>query len=174
MDGLVQRCGEWWDNVGEDVFLYRDRASFSNKRICARRYRMLTFKLRSAEMTSMRMRVSCSLIWDRKTVIFYEGHCVMLRDRKRDVLQHSAGKTAAHHCALAERATVHEPRCESWRSSHRRVSGKSIRSVTVASRRRTTPGGSGVGSGGSGRSGQMERTTLSHCGNEFFFPHTLG
>jgi hypothetical protein len=108
MYGRVQRCGEWWDDVGEDVFLYRNRASFGNERICARRCRMLTFKLRSAEGTSMRMRVSCSPIWDRNTVTLHEGHCVMLRDRKRGVLQHSDDRTAAHHCTLAERAAVHD------------------------------------------------------------------
>ena len=38
---------------------------------------------------------------------FYERHSTML-DRKRDILQHSTNKIAAHHCALSERAAIHE------------------------------------------------------------------
>ena len=38
----------------------------------------------------------------------YECHSTKLRDRERDILQHSTNKIAAHHCALAERATIHD------------------------------------------------------------------
>ena len=38
----------------------------------------------------------------------YKCHRTVLRDRERDVLQHSTDKIAAHNCALAERVTVHD------------------------------------------------------------------
>ena len=159
MDGLVQRCGEWWDDVGEDVFLYRDRASFSNKRICARRYRMLTFKLRSAEMTSMRMRVSYSLIWDRNTVIFTSAtvSCCGIGS----VTSSSTAPTKLPHTTA--RLLSAPPSMIALRKLEKHPSAREREIDQVRHRRLEevdARGGSGVGRGGSGRSGQMERTTL--------------
>ncbi|SRR6266851_162694 len=38
----------------------------------------------------------------------YKCHRTVLRDRERDVLQHSTNKIAADHCALVKYATVHD------------------------------------------------------------------